>query len=388
MEPPAGTPIRLLMQQAAMPAFRVPYYRSLAGRPGIDLTVLFGTIDLPNVEPEGFTSQHRLVRKLPGGLMFDDTHLRLITRQDWDATSMAWNTRWLSLLPGIRAAKRRGIGVVLWGHGYSKNEGPLRSWLRERAGAMADAIVLYSHTVAASYVRRGMPAEKVFVALNSLDPGPIQAARRAILADPDAQRAFKHQHGLAGPTILYVSRMDPANKVPMLVHATKALLAEFPGLRTVVIGKGPDLEPVQRLAAHLGIADRVITPGAVYGEDAVGRWFCAADVFCYPANIGLSILHAMNHALPVVTSDKIEAQNPEIEALRNGENGLLYRDGDLDDMTAKLRLLLTDADLRSRLGAEAHRTATEIYSTERMADGMEAAVRYAVRQAAERRGRT
>ncbi|MEM9166847.1 MAG: glycosyltransferase family 4 protein [Planctomycetota bacterium] len=375
-------PIRVLMQQAAMPAFRVPYYRSLARRPGIDLTVLYGTMDLPNVEPEGFKAEHRLVKRLPGGLFWDGEHLKRLTKGGWDALSMAWNTRYLSLFVGLRRARKLGVGTVVWGHGYSKSEGPFRAWLRYKAGQMADAVVLYSESVAADYVKRGMPKEKVFVALNSLDPTPIQEARNAILADPDAQQAFEAEHGLAGPegkrpVILYVSRLDPNNRVPMLVEATKKLLPEFPDLKTVLIGKGPDLDNVRATIDRLGMQGHVLAPGAVYGEDKVGRYFVAADVFCYPANIGLSILHAMNHALPVVTCDKIDAQNPEIEALRDGENGLLYNDGDLDDMAGKLRTLLADHELRQRLSAEAHRTATERYNTDRMADGMEAALRFA-----------
>ncbi|MGP1273177.1 MAG: glycosyltransferase family 4 protein [Phycisphaerales bacterium] len=390
---PRGTadrPIRVLMQQAAMPAFRVPYYRSLANRPGIDLTVLYGTIDLPNVEPEGFKAEHRLVKRLPGGLVWDAAHLSRLKPGAWDALSLSWNTRYLSLFVALRRARKLGVGTVVWGHGYSKSEGPVRAWLRFKAGQMADAVVLYSESVAADYVRRGMPKEKVFVALNSLDPTPIQAAREKILSNPDALAAFKREHGLGGPdgtapVILYVSRLDPNNRVPMLVEATKKLLPEFPELRTVVIGKGPDLENVKQTAERLGVTDRVICPGAVYGEEAVGLYFCAADVFCYPANIGLSILHAMNHALPVVTSDKIDAQNPEIEALADGENGLLYKDGDVDDLTAKLATLLRDGELRQRLSANAHATATERYNTDRMADGMEAALRYAYAKAQQRR---
>ncbi len=383
-------PVRVLMQQAAMPAFRVPYYRSLANRGTIDLTVLYGELDLPNVEPDGFKAEFRRIRQLPGGFRYDARHLELVKAGGWDALSMAWNTRFLSLFPGIRAAKKRGMGVVLWGHGYSKNEGALRSWLRDKAGRMADAIVLYSRSVADEYIRRGMPAEKVFVALNSLDPGPMQEARARILADREGLAAFKREHGLGGsdgggPVILYVSRLDPNNRVPMLVEATKKLLGEFPTLKTVVIGKGPDLENVKATAERLGIADRVHCPGAVYGEDSVGWYFCAADVFCYPANIGLSILHAMNYGLPVVTSDKIEAQNPEIEALRDGANGMLYQHGSVDDLAAKLATLLRDRELRERLGREAHRTATEDYHTDRMADGMEAALKFAFERARARR---
>jgi glycosyltransferase involved in cell wall biosynthesis len=115
---------------------------------------------------------------------------------------------------------------------------------------MADAIVLYSRTVADDYIRRGMPKEKVFVALNSLNPAPMQDARARILADPEGLEAFQREHGLrddAGkhPVIVYVSRLDPNNRVPMLVEATQKLLGEFPTLKTVIIGKGPDLDNVK-----------------------------------------------------------------------------------------------------------------------------------------------
>ncbi|MEL6797312.1 MAG: glycosyltransferase family 4 protein, partial [Planctomycetota bacterium] len=164
------------------------------------------------------------------------------------------------------------------------------------------------------------------------------------------------------------------------------LLDEFPTLKTVVIGKGPDLDNVKATAERLGVTDRVLCPGPIYGEDNIGPWLCSSDVFCYPANIGLSILHAMNYALPVVTSDHIESQNPEIEALRDGENGLLYRHGSVDDLASKLATLLRDRELRERLGKEAHRTATEDYHTDRMADGMEAALKFASERVKARRG--
>ncbi|MEM7622381.1 MAG: glycosyltransferase [Planctomycetota bacterium] len=288
-------PIRVLMQQAAMPAFRVPYYRSLASRDSIDLTVLYGELDLPNVEPDGFKAEFRRIKQLPGGFKHDGRHLQMLERGRWDAISMAWNTRFVSLFPGIRKAKKLGMGVVVWGHGYSKNEGPFRSWLRYKAGAMADAVVLYSRSVADDYIRRGMPKEKVFVALNSLDPGPMQDARAKIMNDPEGLASFKREHRLdQGPVVIYVSRLDPNNRVPMLVEATKKLLPEFPALKTVVIGKGPDLDNVKQTAERLGIADCVLCPGPVYDEDNIGPWLCSSDAFCYPANIGLSILHAMN----------------------------------------------------------------------------------------------
>ncbi|MEM1330294.1 MAG: glycosyltransferase [Planctomycetota bacterium] len=390
-QPTAGTPgdpgtpehpLRCMLQQAAMPKFRVPFYRDLASRPGIDLKVMYGSMAIPNVESEGFERQHRVVKQLPGGLFWDSAHMRALASERLDAISMSWNTRYLSLFPGIRRAQKRGTGVVVWGHGYSKNEGTLRKKLRMRAAQLADAVVLYTPDVAERLVEEGLPREKVFVALNSLDQEPIQAARDATLADRSALRAWQREQGLdQGPVLLFVSRLYEPNKVDWLITAGKRLRDKHPGLQVVITGKGPDEERLRAHAEAEQAGDMVRFTGPIYEEHEIAKYFCTARAFCYPANIGLSILHAMGYGVPVITSDKIESQNPEIIALEHGKNGLLYTHGSVNALTEALDRVISDDELHASMSAHAHRTATERFSIERMADGMEAALRYAAARA-------
>lgn len=97
-------------------------------------------------------------------------------------------------------------------------------------------------------------------------------------------------------------------------------------------------------------------------------------------NIGLSLLHAFGYGLPVVTSDRLDAQNPEIEALRPSQNGLLYRHGDFKALAESLRELLTNEALRNALSKEAQRTVTEDFSLERMVDGFDKAIQLSVKR--------
>jgi glycosyltransferase involved in cell wall biosynthesis len=92
----------------------------------------------------------------------------------------------------------------------------------------------------------------------------------------------------------------------------------------------------------------------------------------------LSLLHAFGYGLPVVTSDAVGEQNPEIEALRDGENGLLYADGDVEALRGALGRLLGDAELRRSLSGAALRAVSEAFTVQKMVDGFEAAVRYCV----------
>ena len=165
------------MQQPALPAFRVPFFRALAHTEGIDFRLLYADSEVPTVDADGFLAEFREIKQLPGNLMWDGAHLAAMKAKPADVHILSWNTRYLSLVPAIWRAKRSGGGVICWGHGYSKNESPIRAWIRLQTAKMADAIILYSNSVAESYVKKGLPEDRVFVALNSLDPAPIQRFR-------------------------------------------------------------------------------------------------------------------------------------------------------------------------------------------------------------------
>jgi glycosyltransferase involved in cell wall biosynthesis len=170
-----------------------------------------------------------------------------------------------------------------------------------------------------------------------------------------------------------------------LLAAAAPLVTEFPHLRVVIVGKGePELSTLQQLAQQLGMADRVILPGAIYDEMQLAPWFLSAALFCYPQNVGLSLLHAFGYGLPAVTSDNVAGQNPEIEAFVAGQNGQFYRDGETEDLTRVLRQLLNDHRLRQQLAAGALQTVQDRFSIPRMVDGLEHAIRYAAWRA--RRG--
>ena len=184
-----------------------------------------------------------------------------------------------------------------------------------------------------------------------------------------------------GGTLLYVSRLEPDKRVDLLLDAFALVLKRRPKARLVVIGKGTDDDRLRAHAGALGIEDGVRFVGPAYEENALAGWFLAADVFPYPVAIGLSILHAFGYGLPVVTSDDIHSHNPEIDALRDGRNGLLYRDGDTADFADCIERILADEALRTTLskGARATVEGPDGFTLTRMVDGYVEALRAAAR---------
>ncbi|MDX2132164.1 MAG: glycosyltransferase family 4 protein [Planctomycetota bacterium] len=380
--PTTGT-IRVVIQQPCLSHYRVPVFRELASRRGLDLLVLYGDEKgITNVAPEGFRAEFVKLHdmRVAGTLVrYHAAQFSHCRRECADVVVLSWSTRYASLVPGLARARWNDLGVVLWGHGYSKAETRIRRRLRTLLPGVTDSVLFYNYTAAQDLIDTNLiRPERVFVALNTIDLSPVQAAADVWRRDPARLARFRFEHGLgAGPVVLFVSRLFAENQTDVLVRAAPALASRFPGAKVVIVGDGPDAPRLRALAKDIGADDAVRFAGAVFGEENVAPWFLSADVFCYPANVGLSLIHALSYSLPVVTGDRLQSQNPEIEAFRDNVNGLLFRHAEPDSLVETLSLLLGDAALRRRLSEGALDTVTNDYSIPKMVDGMEAAIRYA-----------
>lgn len=374
--------IRFIAEQPSLAKYRLPVFQELARRPGIDFTLLYGEAPgIPNVEPVGFDGQFVPMKHREFAGQIVRWHRAQWQAAGWknaDVLLMSWNARYLSLIPSLLRAWWHGKPVVLWGHGYSKREHGLRKIIRESITRLATALLFYDHRTADRLVASGIPREKVFVAPNAIDQTPIAEARRTWLDDPQGLQHFRSEQGLCDrQVLLYVSRLDPNNRVDLLVEATVKLHERFPRLVTILIGGGDkERTRLQKQVDHLQLTNQVRFLGGIYDERELAPWFLCADAFVYPENIGLSILHAFGYGLPVVTCDAIEKQNPEIVALRHEFNGLLYKEGDVIELVAAITRLLEDRELRGRMSAAAVKTAYEEFNIPRMVDGFVAAVEY------------
>jgi glycosyltransferase involved in cell wall biosynthesis len=374
--------IRFIAEQPSLAKYRLSVYQELARRPGIDFTLLYGkTPGIPNVEPIGFDGQFVPMkhRTFAGQIIrWHRAQWQAAGRKDGDVLLMSWNARYLSLIPSLLRARWHGKPVILWGHGYSKREHGFRKIIRQSITRLATALLLYDRRTADRLVESGMPREKVFVAPNAIDQTPIAEARQTWLADPQRFEHFRDEHDLRDrQVLLYVSRLDQNNRLDLLLEATVKLRERFPRLVTILIGGGD--EERARLQTHvdrLQLAGQVQFLGGIYDERELAHWFLVADAFVYPENIGLSILHAFGYGVPVVTCDAIERQNPEIVALQQEFNGLLYKEGSLPDLTATIARLLVDRALRDRMSAAALKTAHEDFTVPRMVDGFVEAIAY------------
>jgi glycosyltransferase involved in cell wall biosynthesis len=381
--------IRTFIQQPALPQYRVGIFRELATRPGIELELVHDqTPDLANVAPNGFRAVAAPSTTLSFAgrrLHWHSAMLQGASAARADVMVLSWNLYYLSLVPALLKARREGVGTVLWGHGYAKVDSWYRRWLRVGVARLADALLFYDHTHATAFIAGGSDPAKVFVAQNALDESPIVAARDSWLARPEDVAAFQRKSDIAGrDVVLFVSRLTEKARLDLLIDALPSLLKQRPNALVVCIGGG-DAEHWKRRAEALGVSNAVRFIGPVYEEMQLAPWFISSGLFCYPSGVGLSIIHAFHYGLPIVTDDSFALHNPEIEAMRPGENGLLYRFNDATDLAEKLATLLADEPLRQQMSTAALMTASDQFNLSTMVDGFEAAIRYAYGEPQRRR---
>jgi len=135
-----------------------------------------------------------------------------------------------------------------------------------------------------------------------------------------------------------------------------------------IIGTG-ELEGLMRnLVKQKGLSDCVQLLGATPPEK-VREHMEAADIFTFTSDFnegwGVVLNEAMSSGCAVVASHAIGSV-PFL--LRDGDNGMIYRNGDMDDLYLKIRALIGDGVLRQRLGMAAYDTMAGTWNAEVAAD--------------------
>jgi glycosyltransferase involved in cell wall biosynthesis len=163
------------------------------------------------------------------------------------------------------------------------------------------------------------------------------------------------------PRAVYAGQLLDWKGVDVLVRAI-ARTGE-PPLRLLVVGgrsgRDPEAERLRALARELGVSERIEWTGPLPHREVRGR-LRPGDIGVVPtraqrgqeiAASPLKLVETMACGLPVVGSDL-----PAIhDVVRDGENGLLFAEGDAGALAAALRRLRDDPGLRARLGERALR---------------------------------
>ena len=234
-----------------------------------------------------------------------------------------------------------------------------------RCYRQADAVVAISEGVAED-LRRWMGERGPLVATvqNPVDVDRIRSLARSTPADP--QLSPQHR-----PYLLGCGKLRSQKDFATLLRAF-ARVARVGDLDLVVLGEGPERPRLLRLAAALGIAERVRFPGFVanpYPWMARARLFVLSSRFEGASNV---LLEALALGLPIVATD---CPSGPREILAGGRYGMLVPVGRPEAMAAAIL-----QQLREPGGAEMRIARARSYSVEKAARAYLDTIRAAVQK--------
>jgi len=263
---------------------------------------------------------------------------------------------------GIGALAARIVGVpniVFTSHGlaYDEDRNPLSRgliWLSTWITfLLCHRVIVISKNNFARASRLPFCGQKVHLVYNGLLPlefVPREEAR-AFLKLP--QNAF---------VIGALGEMTWNKNYQTLLRAL-SLLAESKKIFTAcIMGEGEERTFIETLIDQEGLREHVTLAGFVPEGH---RYLKAYDVFVLPSlkeGLPYVLLEAGQAGLPVVASDISGSQ----DIIGNKVSGLLFKSKDAHNLATQLKLLLSDAEMRQKLGANLQERVQKEFSLDKM----------------------
>ena len=167
--------------------------------------------------------------------------------------------------------------------------------------------------------------------------------------------------------LIYTGRLGPEKNLHFLLRCIAGTAQAYDHVNLVLVGDGPERDNLEDQVRHMHIASHVRFIGMVPYEK-VHCYLAMADAFVTASVTEvhpLSVIEAMAIGLPV-----LGIQSPGIsDTVQDGNTGFLVQEEDLAAFTAKMIRLVTERDMRSRMGQKA-KLASENFSIERTTEMM------------------
>jgi glycosyltransferase involved in cell wall biosynthesis len=252
-------------------------------------------------------------------------------------------------VPDVSIAHRLPCVVILQGTttaGMIRGTYPRARELLEQY-RKADLIIVPARHMAQLLEPHGLSGVKVIpnsVDLRSFTPGPKPESLLRELVIPDGDVVVAH-----------ISNLKPVKRPLDVVESADRALAHNPRLTYLIVGDGVCREAMEDVCARKGIRERFRFTGWVQHRQ-IPEYLKTADVVVMPSEFeaqALAYIETQACGRVLVASDVAGAR----EVIDHAQTGLLYRAGNIDDLTSKTLLAAGDPDLRTKIGSQAHRAA-------------------------------
>jgi glycosyltransferase involved in cell wall biosynthesis len=262
----------------------------------------------------------------------------------------------------VLSARMAGVSAVIaskrWLHS------PLRYRIANAIGFRAASCVLANSEGVAQSLERDdyIKRSRTVVIPNFVDDAAFAPP------PPEAMRRWRESLALddATPIIGIVASLLAIKDHATLLHSVVRLVSKWPALRVVIVGDGPEREPLERLASQLGITAHVRFAGHQPNVPSLHHLFDVSVLTSVSEGFPNSLVEAMAAGRPVVATNVGGVP----DAVQHDETGVLVPPGDARALADALHKLLSDPACRERMGAAGARRARSEYHATAVMDSL------------------
>lgn len=253
----------------------------------------------------------------------------------------------------------RGTRLVTYAHGeeilIARLSAQLR-WMARSVYAASDLVIANSENTRRIVLDLAPTAKIVCIS-------PGVDARSFVVSDSAIAECRAAWGWPAGTMVVAtISRMEARKNQAGVLRAVAELRREGLEVAYVCAGDGQERAALERLAGELRITPWVRFPGPVSESDKRAL-FASADVHAMPSvqlgemieGFGIVFLEAAAAGVPSICGNS----GGQMEAVRDGETGLVVDGRDSSNIAAALRKLVQSPDLRRQMGINGRRWAAE-----------------------------
>jgi glycosyltransferase involved in cell wall biosynthesis len=373
--------MRLAVLQRVCPPYRIALFKALFAVKDMECRLFIGD-DLPNTKVksasslEGLDVERLKTRFLKFGRRTLPWHVGLVDalrKFDPDVILCEGESHFLGYLQAIyyQAWHKQNVALMHWCFtalpGEPRNRRDTAARIKIYFRRYFDAFVSYSSFSKDCLTQQGQPAEKIFVATNV-----GEVTKFLGLAETLAHTKSAARERLRLPerfTVLYAGALDENKRPEILLELARVSNAE--AYSFVLLGSGPELEPLRRRAAAERLAN-VFLPGRV---NDLALYYRAADVLIVPGRGGIVMSEALAAGLPVIVH---QADGTEYDLIEPGVTGLRVDRCSVEFFAQAIESLRSQPALAARMGAAGQRRMANTYNEQTMARTILSASQYAV----------
>ena len=191
-------------------------------------------------------------------------------------------------------------------------------------------------------LRYGVPDKKIVKTSFPIDIQRLHDARQSLQTPPQTQlQKLKDSLNLTEreKIIVTVSKLTMRKRVADIVESLSRL--KDSSVHLIVVGSGECSEQLSNQVEQLNLSQRVHLVGFV-NQSELPKYLALSDVFVFASEnepYGAVVSEALPFSLPVVIARKIGAIGA---SAIDGVNALIFNVGDVEDLTQKLDMLLSN----------------------------------------------